>query len=769
MVARNQNIKFSILGLRLFLVSITMLLFWSCSNTKHLKEYESLLIKNKIEYSNLKADPLTDEIFSSTLRPRPNRKILGTRTRLRIYNAMGNPKSDNFWLFIKKNMGEEPVIYNEEFNQKVKDALIRKAHENGFFNTHIHVEAKTRRKKTKIRYKIELKQAYTIGTFVYIKNETNLSRNIDSILTETLIKTGEQYRVNNLRTERKRIENNLKNLGFYNFSNDYLIFEADTINTKVNLKLKLKEQIPEKAFKTYKINNIQVNYDFQSNKAYAPRNSINYDSIIIKYNNDDYIPSVYTTQLFLKKNQQYRLDSQLKSLRYYSNLGVFKFINLVLTEDSTDQNLLNINLYLSSLSKRKFEAEIGFATKSSGYVGPNVNLSLLNRNLFKRAVNYTIKIHAGFEWQYGDKKDLQNVLNLGVSQNLRFPKLFWPFKFDGTDGRILPYTELELKYNFFNYKPYVLSHIINLNLGYFFMNKNNIRMEIRPFNMDYYTNYIIDDKFFEDLDDYPSLKVSLENRFIIGGSYFWVWDSKLLKKDFHPQSDYYYKMGVDLSGNIVFLAQNIFNNYQGANSKFLNMPYSQFVRFENDFRFYNKVFQKSEIATRVIANLGLPYMNSREIPYYKQYFVGGANSIQAFIPRRIGPGGYYEEELSSSSFIKHSGEIWLEVDLEYRFNISGKFDAAIFGSAGNIWLREVDEARPKADFQFNRFYEEIAIGTGFGLRLNYQILVIRLDYGIPLRYPYDNLGGNWIFQHNEFKSKYLFNQSILNFAIGYPF
>ena len=278
-----------------------------------------------------------------------------------------------------------------------------------------------------------------------------------------------------------------------------------------------------------------------------------------------------------------------------------------------------------------------------------------------------------------------------------------------------------------------------------------------------------DDEFYEDIKDYPSLRVSLEDRFIIGGSYFVIWDSKLKEKRRNNQFDYYYKLGLDFSGNTVFLMQKTLGLYEGENSILLNLPYSQFTRFENDLRLYYNTHKKSSTAFRFIANLGLPYVNSRELPYYKQYFIGGANSIQAFLPRRIGPGAYYEDEITSSSFVRHSGEIWLEADWEYRFNISGRIDGAYFASIGNIWLREEDEHRPDADFEMDRFYKELAIGTGIGLRLNYDILVIRLDWGIPLRYPYDDLGGYWIFEHDGFEYMDLYKKSILNFAIGYPF
>jgi len=746
------------------------LLILSCSNTKRLAENESLLIKNKVSYSTLKPDEETIHILKNALRPKPNRKILGMRMRLRLYNAMGEPKKDNFWKFVKDNMGEQPVLYSESFSTKMEEYLERIAEENGHYQAKIIVVPITKNKKTTVEYQIKLKPAYRFGEFNFENDSSFLNKKIDSLLAESLIKKGEQYRLSTFKKERARISYELKKIGYYHFSENYLRFEVDTADGLMNVFLRIKEQVPIKSKKICRINSLTVNYDFDAKKKYEPTNQTLYDSVLINYYNKDYIPSVYTEQLFFRTSDTYNIEKQQKSIRYISSLGVFKFINLAIVEDTGIDSLLNVNLFLSSLPKRNFEAELGFSTKSSGYIGPTINLSLTNRNLLKRAINFRIKAHAGLEWQFSTHdNELENVINWGVSANLRFPKLFWPFNYDGKQGSVLPYTNLETKYNYLNYKPFVISHIINLNFAYFYANKYNTKFEIRPFNMDYYANNIIDKGFEENLENYPSLRLSLEDRFIIGGNYYLVWDSKIKNLRKHSNKQYYYKIGADLSGNLIYGFQNILGKYAGAQSEFLGLPFAQYIRLELDLRNYQKMSRNTEWAFRFLSNLGLPYKNSRELPYYKQYFIGGANGIQAFLPRKIGPGAYYEPTETSGSFILHSGEILLEVDAEYRFKIWGRIDGATFLNAGNIWLREKNEDRPLAEFEWNRFYNEIAVGTGFGLRLNYDILVIRLDWGIPLRYPYSNEGGYWIFNHNDFAFQYLINKSVLNFAIGYPF
>ena len=349
---KNINNRLLFLSRSIMLI-VAYFFILSCSNTKKLVDNQTLLVKNKLTYSNVKADLISKQVFQNTLRPRPNRKVLGTRARLRVYNAMGEPKKDNFWMFVKENMGEEPVLYDQEFNDKVAEVLIQKSKDNGFFHVELYVSTKTKRKKTIVTYDIQLEKAYKIGNFVFEKDGSILSEDIDSLLENSLLKEGNQYRVKTLREERKRIEFILKNKGYFNFSGDYLIFEADSSDRHINLKLSLKKPISPKANIRYSINNIEIDYGYEAkNGTYNPTKTEYYDSILVRYYRKDYLPFVFTNQLFLKSSKEYRIDDQQKSLRYYSNLNVFKFVNLVFVEDSNYHSKLNVNLYLSSLPKR---------------------------------------------------------------------------------------------------------------------------------------------------------------------------------------------------------------------------------------------------------------------------------------------------------------------------------------------------------------------------------------------------------------------------------
>ncbi|MDX5347269.1 MAG: outer membrane protein assembly factor [Hymenobacteraceae bacterium] len=197
----------------------------------------------------------------------------------------------------------------------------------------------------------------------------------------------------------------------------------------------------------------------------------------------------------------------------------------------------------------------------------------------------------------------------------------------------------------------------------------------------------------------------------------------------------------------------------------IGQPYSQYSRFETDFRYYYKVGRESKIATRLIAGVGIPFGNSSTLPYVKQFTIGGTNSIRAFRARSIGPGTYKIPDELVQSFFDQTGDIKLETNIEYRFPISGFFKGALFVDAGNIWLLKESADRPGGEFKASDFLNELAVGTGFGLRVDVEFFVLRFDFGIPVRVPYEG-GRNVI---SDFSPGLGDNGFVLNIAVGYPF
>jgi outer membrane protein assembly factor BamA len=199
---------------------------------------------------------------------------------------------------------------------------------------------------------------------------------------------------------------------------------------------------------------------------------------------------------------------------------------------------------------------------------------------------------------------------------------------------------------------------------------------------------------------------------------------------------------------------------------------SDLYKFDIDVRkYFNSIEQTSSIATRLIAGLGVPYGNSATMPYVKQFFIGGTNSVRAFSPRGLGPGSYKTpDSLASKTFIDQAGDIKLEVSTEYRFPIASILKGALFVDAGNIWLLREDPDRPGGTFSGKTFLNDLAVGTGVGLRLDLSFFILRFDLAFPLRVPSLPVNDRWVLQKINFGDPlWRKNNLVFNIAIGYPY
>jgi hypothetical protein len=252
------------------------------------------------------------------------------------------------------------------------------------------------------------------------------------------------------------------------------------------------------------------------------------------------------------------------------------------------------------------------------------------------------------------------------------------------------------------------------------------------------------------------IRKSFEEQFIVGSRYEFAYNNSFTIRP----NNFYFQAGISTSGNLIDLIARSGKTEEERPYSILDNVYSQYIKTFTDFRYYKNAFNSS-LVFRVYAGVGTPYGNSLSLPYVEQFFSGGAYSIRGFTARYLGPGSYYEEE---SGYIDQSGDIKLESNLEFRFKMSKVLNGAIFLETGNIWLVNEDENRPGADFKINTFYNELAVGSGFGLRFDFTFFVLRFDYGIPLRNPYITDNRYWLFGTGD-----IWSDGLFHLAIGYPF
>jgi outer membrane protein assembly factor BamA len=406
------------------------------------------------------------------------------------------------------------------------------------------------------------------------------------------------------------------------------------------------------------------------------------------------------------------------------------------------------------------DLEANVVTKSTGFSGPGFVATLAHRNLWGSANKLQLKLDGGIEWQWGSKSSssLGTVsYNAGISSSIIFPRVIKPFNLFNTKRFNMPQTSVTLGFEFLNKVQYYRMNSFNMGYAYQWKKTERITHIFYPIYFNSITLLKTTPEFDSILNTNPYIRKSFEEQFIAGMKYNFIYDNSSSKQI----NGFYFQGGIGTAGNLIdFFKSNTSGSHERPYTTLGNV-YSQFVKLTSDLRYYRNI-NKHSLAFRLYAGVGLPYSNSVVMPYVEQFYSGGSNSIRAFVARSLGPGGYHEQH--PSDIIDQTGDVKLEGNAEYRFSLSEIVKGAFFLEAGNVWLLNKDENRPDAEFHFNTFANQLAVGTGFGLRFDFNFFILRTDVGLPLRNAYATDGRYWLPSARDVFKGFLFN-----LAIGYPF
>lgn len=761
--------------------------FNSCSNMKFLKEGQLLYTGADINLINdtisKKEKSALKDRLEENLTPKPNSSFLGLRPRLYIYNITKEPKKEKglrHWL--KYKIGEEPVLLSDVDREFNKEIIENYSENKGYFNVRASYDTIVKNKKAKVEYDVKTGARYLMGDIHFVQDSTLLNEYIQNIKDQSVLKRGKPFDLDVIKFERERINNHLKENGYYYFNPDNIIVQADSTvseNQKVEMFVKLKDNTPQLAKDQFSIDKVVVFPDYNIEDVKGGIYEIPYNTDSLTLYNDLYIidpkekfkPKMFDRALYFNKGDLYNRTNHNLSLNRLISLGVFKFVkNEFIISDSLNHKF-DAYYLLTPRPFKSLRLEALGKTNSANYAGSEVNLNWIHRNAFKGAEQFKMSVFGAFDVAVGGQREANNIIRVGANAQLSIPRILAPFSFHSSSA-FVPRTNAELRYEFQNRTLLYTLQNFNANFGYLWKENARKEHELKVLDVTLVSPANITEKYQEQIDGNealgipanPALGRVVEKQLIFGPSYSFTYtDTESLKTN-----TIFYKGSVDLAGNITGLISGA-NAKEGNQKEIAGIPFSQFVKTEHDFRFYHKLSEKSTIATRFIGGLALPYGNSITVPFSRQFFIGGGNSIRAFRARTLGPGSYDPRSQQSSFYYDQSGDIKLELNAEYRANIYKFLNAAVFADAGNIWLVNEDEARPGAKFSKN-WTKEIAVGAGIGLRLDFNILVLRLDLAIPLRVPYYEEGDRWRLNDVDFSNReWRRDNLILNIAIGYPF
>jgi len=755
----NRNLKPII---TIFCISV----LYACSVEKYIPENERLFSGSKIKIESdsiIKKQDLLQIELEKVLSPKPNSKFLGMQPGLYFHYKNKKEKPGFINRFLNKKFGEKPIYQSDVEPSEIEELLRNRLENRGFFYSKATSKFNEKEKKASINYTVNLQTPYKLATYNLDTLPAQIHQDIENYVKNSKFKQNMRFDLSKMKLERQRINFSLKEKGYYNFNEGFLIFEADTNqykNKRFNLHLKLKKDIPTKGIIPYKLAkvNIYPDYNIDNDSSKIPTE---------RFENKNYIqnelffkPKYLDPFIRLEEGTYYNSETSRNTARRLSTIGAYKFVNIQYKEiDSliTDSlGVLEANVYLSPLNKRALRAELQGVTKSNNFAGPTLALTYSNRNLFNGGETLNISSKIAYETQVASGKNAGlSSIELGLESELIFPRMIFPFNIR-TDffKYAIPKTKTSLGFSYLSRtKLYALLSGTAL-FGYSWEANRYVTHQINPISVNYTKLSNTTEAFENILNDNPFLRQSFNQQFISGLTYSFTYNGMV---DTNKKNQFFLNSTLDIAGNSLSLFGE--NGNLGGPDTFLGLEYAQYAKADIDLRYHLNLGKNQLIATRIFAGYGLAYGNSDVIPFVKQYASGGPYSVRAFRIRSLGPGTYSDKENTRGSFFDQTGNIRLEANIEYRFPIFSYFNGAIFADAGNVWNSNKNSALPGGKFSGD-FLSELGMGGGMGLRIDIQGFVIRFDLAAPFHDP--SLPKNERFSFN-------ISAPILNFAIGYPF
>lgn len=745
----NERKKIEFRYMRLVLGILVLALLCSCRSTKYVQEGEYLLDKVRIQGD--KGRFSHDEVMDY-VRQRPNVRVLGLwRLNLGLYN-LSNPKKDNGWNNWLRRIGSEPVIYDEQLQKKSKEQIALFLKSKGYFRASVVDSVKITGEKTcEVYYIINAGPLYTIGNIALNVEDDSIRALVEADTVYTLLKRGDPFDSNVQDQERERVTRDLNNNGYYKFNKDYIYYIADSTRQRLVVDDSMLVLAPLEGLhhKRYYIDTVEYTINGKS---------VDEGSI--------FRPSLLKNNCFVKSGEMYKLsdveltNSRLRSLAIINTVST-RFTEKVDTTGADDYGKLYAKVNINTIKQQDYSVDVE-GTNSSGNLGGALSLTYRHLNLFSGAETLNTRVRFALQNQFArDGKERFMTMEFGASADLSFPKLFFPYVTETFHKRRNPHTVFNLSYDY-QRRPDFTKSLVTAYMRYTFHGSQYVLHTVTPVEFNVVKIPAISDNFKNYISK-SYLQYSYQDHFIFSANYSFLFNQQLTKK---LGTTWYVRAGLETAGNVLSALKNEMTevkNEDGSYNTLWGIRYAQYIKTDFELRCQVTDLWMNAWVYRFFAGIGVPYGNSKMLPFEKSYFVGGANSIRAWPIRGLGPGTAKADK--DVRYHNQMGDMRLEANIEYRFHIISALEGAVFVDAGNIW--SLDKSTNDHDAKISKeFYKELALGGGLGIRLNFDFFIVRLDGAVKLHDPttLDSKNG-WIIADKSFSAKDI----NLNFAIGYPF
>lgn len=737
--------RFSINSIVIIIWGGGLLLQVGCSSTKFVSEGEYLLHSVKIEADSRDVDV---SALTSYIRQNPNSKWFSLfKVGLGTYSLAGRDSTK--WVNKRlKKIGEKPVIYDSLLAQRSCNDLMVALQNMGYMNARVTVEQQIKGKKITALYKIHTGPPFFVRSVNYdISDQQILNLLQSDAYSKTNVYVGSRFSINVLDEERDRITNFLADRGYYRFHKEHIRFTIDSVRgsklvdvTMHILPYKLNNDAEELAHPVYYIQN--VNYlNGNDGKLHLRQ-------------------SVLENNTWIEKGKTYSASDLQHTYNNFGRLPVVKYTNVKYIQ-VPDTTLLDCNIQVSTNKPYSisFQPE---GTNTAGDLGAAASLTYENRNLFRGSETLSLQLRGAFESITGlEGYQNQDYKEYNVEAKLTFPRCLLPFVSKEYRRASSAMSELSLNYNMQN-RPEFHRRVFSAAWRYRW---NDVRRQLtyRADVLD--LNYIympwISETFKHDYLDSVSnrnaiLRYNYEDLLIMRIGFSLAYNN----------NNHALRANIETAGNLLHAASNVLGLKKNDHEQYtlFNIAYAQYVKADFDYTHVLRFDKHNELALHADFGIAYPYGNSTILPFEKRYFSGGANSVRGWSVRGLGPGGFKGNH-GAIDFINQTGDMKIDLNAEYRTFLFWKFNGALFVDAGNIWTLRNYADQPDGQFRFDRFYKQIAVAYGIGLRLNFDYFILRFDMGMKAINPaYSDSNEHYALLHPNFSRDFAFH-----FAVGLPF
>ncbi len=781
----------SIRPFRYLIILLALAGLYSCSTTKYVPEGKYLLDKVKIK-SDVPDNNSAD--LKPYIRQLPNFKMLGlNKTRLQIYSLSGSDSTKWINRFLK-NMGEAPVIFDPQLVEKSDVELQKLLINKGYLDVEVSSDINLHDKKVDVTYTVTGNEPYRIKNLAIEAKEPHIKEEVfgddghpsevirwePSRLRTSYIKDDMLFDRSVLDNERDRIVALMRNRGYFRFEKNSIRYEADTtsLDHGVDLKMLLNnarittpdgEEI-ETPHHRYYIDNVAVYLDYDPLKYatvndYPKGDSVLYKGYTFYYpgNSPSLKPSLLVDNCFMIPGYRYSAIGEGMTYSSFASLSALSNVHIQY-EERIEGDSARLDCAILAIPGKK--QSISFSvegTNTSGDLGVAVATNYTHRNLFRGAETIHLRVRGAYEALSNSNSKLANPYwELGAEASITFPKFILPFVGQDFRRRMRTSTEFSLIYNY-QTRPEYDRTLLSGGLSYLWHARNRTNRHHKFDLVD--VNYVylprIDSVFLDNLP--PSAELfGYKNQFIVGMSYSYY------NSTFDPlqkqKSASSLRFSVESAGNLLYGISEILNRNKDefGSYKLFNTYFAQFVKADFDYARTVVIDRQNTLAFRIGGGIGFPYGNSEYLPFEKRYYSGGANSVRAWSVRELGPGKYVPN--AATTFFNQSGDVKLDLNIEYRAKLFWKFEGAAFIDAGNIWTIKDYEGQEGGQFKLDSFYKQIALGYGLGIRLDFNYFLVRFDWGWKAYNPAKRGKDAWTILRPNFGENFAWH-----IAVGYPF